>query len=333
MQEDTLNSLPKLFTGWALALTVGSTLAQANECNPAPKDVATLKQIRPQFHTVEGPLASFDPCHPSTKFQKPLFASKPPLMIVVHGGGGVDAAIRNAVEAFRSRGFATLVFDAYEHNGFNQGFRFWGNQATNESRQRMIYKVTLGAYEWAIKRTDIDTTQIYFHGLSNGAAVLANLAGAVSPQHVKGIFAEGATGAGLGFPDKLLVPLRLVFGKLDNYGGTTEDEWIWLRQEPCSVNVADFIHPPGSSQTCSSAANQRLLGQKPIDWYENQKRQGADIDVWFYDNAAHGIFLGPIQRNMITYGTDNRRYAWVGADPAAKNKLLDDIDRYVKSKR
>lgn len=316
----------------AALLSASAVQAQAQDCNPAPKDVAVLKQIRPQFHTVEGPLAGFDPCHASSKFQRPFFASKPPLMIVVHGGGGVDAATRNAVEAFRSKGFATLVFDAYEHNGFNQGVRFWGSQGSNEARQRMIYKVALGAYEWAIKRTDINTSQIYLHGLSNGAAVVANLAGAVSPTHVKGIFAEGLPGMGLGLPDKINVPVRLVFGKLDNYGGAREDEWIWLRQEPCHINVIDFIHPPGNSLTCNQTANPRGLTPKPIDWYEDQKRQGVDIDVWYYDNAAHGIFLGPLQKNTITYGTDNRRYAWVGADPAAKTKLLDDVERHYKAK-
>lgn len=317
----------------ATLFSASAVQAQGQDCNPAPKDVAALKVIMPEFHTVTGELAGFDPCHSSTKFQRPIFSSKPPLMILAHGGGGLDAATRNAADGFRSKGFATLLFDAYEHNGFKQGFMFWGSKATNESRQRMIYKVTLGAYEWALKRTDINTSQIYFHGLSNGAAVVANLAGVVSPAHVKGIFPEGLPGMGLGLPDKLNVPVRLVFGKLDNYGGTREDEWIWLRQEPCLVNVTDFIHPPGNSLICSPMANPRGLTPKPIDWYEDQKRQGADIDIWFYDNAAHGMFLGPLQKNMLTYGANNRRYTWVGGDPSAKTKLLADVEKYQKSKQ
>lgn len=36
---------------------------------------------------------------------------------------------------------------------------------------------------------------------------------------------------------------------------------------------------------------------------------------------------------MNTYGTEMRRYAWVGADPAARKKLLDDIERYYKSRQ
>ncbi len=321
------------FLSGSMALMLLATGVMAQDCKPSAKDVAILKEIRPKFHTVEGPLAEFDPCHASVKFQKPFFSDKPPLMIVVHGGGGLDSATKNAADAFRSKGFATLIFDAYEHNGFYQGMRFWASQATNESRQKMLYKVTWGAYEWAIKRKDIHVNQIYFHGLSNGGIVLANMAGAVSPEHVKGIFAEGAPGMGLGLPDKLMVPLRLVYGKLDNYGGKTEVDWIWIRQDPCFTNTALFMHPKGNAQSCNGALNPSDLTQKPIDWFEGQKKQGADVDVWFYDNAAHGIFLGPVQKNMNTYGVDMRRYAWVGADASAKVKLLDDIERFHKSKQ
>ncbi|MFM1924803.1 MAG: hypothetical protein RIT44_609 [Pseudomonadota bacterium] len=313
-------------------LILGWANAWAQNCNPAPANVATLKEIRPQSFTVEGPLAEFDSCHRSSQFQMPRNNPKPPLMMVLHGGAGLDLATRNAAEGFRSKGFASLVFDAFEHNGFYQGPQFWASKGTNEARQRMIYKVALSAYEWALKRTDIDTSQIYFHGLSNGAAVLFNIAGVVSPNHVKGIFAEGGPSAGLGLPDKLNVPLRLVYGKLDNYAGKTEDDMIWLRQEICLLNVVEFTHPSGNSKTCNAAVNPYGLTQSVFSWYEQQKSQGADIDIWFYDNAAHGMFLGPLKKNMITYGVDLRRFAWVGGDPSAKNKLLDDVDRFRQSK-
>ena len=313
-------------------LIVASSSSHAEPCNPPPKDVATLKPLRPQLHTVQGVLAEFDPCHSSVRLQKPFFSENPPLIILAHGGAGLDNATKNAADAFRGKGFATLVFDAFELNGFYQGPRFWASQATNESRQRMIYKATLGAYEWAIKRNDVNTHAIYFHGLSNGGTVVINIAGAVSPANVKGVFAEGAPGMGLGLPNEIRVPLRLVYGKLDNYGGKTESDWIWTRQEPCSFNVGAFMHPKGSSQTCSAHANNSDLTAKPIDWHEEQKKNGADVEVWFYENAAHGIFVGPLQKNTITYGVDNKRFAWIGADSAARTKLLGDIERLHKDK-
>ena len=317
----------------ALFSSITVTHAFANDCKPAPKDVAVLKEVRPQSFTVEGPLAEFDPCHKSVKLQKNVFGNKQPLMIEVHGGGGVDLSTKNAVDAFRSAGFATLVFDAYELNGFYQGGKFWASKASNEARQRMIYKAALGAYAWAIKNPDIDNSQIYFHGLSNGASVVANLAGAVDPKHVKGVFAEGLPGMGLGLPDKINVPVRMISGRLDNYAGNFEAEWIWLRREPCFLNVTEFIHPPGNSLQCNPITNSYKLTIAPIDWFEDLKSKGADIDVWYYDNAAHGIFLGPLQKNMIVYGTDMKRFAWVGADSSAKSKLVDDIQKFAKSKQ
>lgn len=318
-----------------IALFAATTLtyATADTCNPAPKDVAVLKEVRPQSFTVEGPLADFDPCHKSVKFQKNVFGSKQPLMIEVHGGGGVDSSTKNAVDAFRSAGFATLMFDAYELNGFYQGGKFWASKASNEARQRMIYKAALGAYAWAIQNPEIDQSQIYFHGLSNGASVVANLAGVVDPKHVKGIFAEGLPGMGLGLPDKINVPVRMVAGRLDNYGGNFESEWIWLRRDPCFVNVTAFIHPPGNSLQCNPSTNSYKLTIAPIDWLEELKSKGADIDVWYYENAAHGIFLGALQKNTIVYGTDMKRFAWVGADASAKTKLVEDIQKFAKSKQ
>jgi poly(3-hydroxybutyrate) depolymerase len=319
-----------LFALW-IAMHGMQVLAQT--CNPAPKDVAILKELRPEFFTVEGPLAEFDPCHKSVKLQKNAFGQKQALMIEVHGGGGVDSSTKNAVDAFRSAGFATLVFDAYELNGFYQGFKFWGSKASNEARQRMIYKAALGAYAWAIKNPEIDQSQIYFHGLSNGANVVANLAGAVDPKHVKGIFAEGLPGMGLGLPDKINVPVRMVSGRLDNYGGTHASEWIWLRRELCLLNVSDFIQPPGNSAQCNGLINRHQLTPAPIDWLEDIKSKGADIEVWYYENAAHGIFFGSLQKNTIVYGTDMKRFAWVGADASAKAKLVEDVQKFAKSKQ
>jgi len=64
----------------------------ASDCRPAPKDVAELVQIRPNWHTVRGALAEFDPCHKSVELSRPDAFSgtkregKPPLVIIVHGG-------------------------------------------------------------------------------------------------------------------------------------------------------------------------------------------------------------------------------------------------------
>jgi len=114
-----------LLTGLVLAIAAGPVFA--SKCNPAPKDVAELVQIRENYHTVRGPLADFDPCHASVDLSMPggLFsrrsAEKPPLVILVHGGGGLSNLERNMATALNRKGFATLVYDAYQMNHFYQG--------------------------------------------------------------------------------------------------------------------------------------------------------------------------------------------------------------------
>jgi poly(3-hydroxybutyrate) depolymerase len=260
-------------------------------------------------------------------------AIKPPLVIIAHGGGGLGMLERNLATALQRKDIATLVFDAYHLNGFYQGYPFWGSQATNESRQRMIYKAAKGAYEWALTQSDkIDTRSIYLQGVSNGAAVVANLASVVSPEHVKAVIAEGLPGMGIGLPDTVAVPVKLVFGKLDNYGGKHQEDWMWQRQDLCRVNRAPSAEVPvGNAAQCNGRQNPTNLTEKPIDWMNRLKAQKADIDVWFYDNAAHGIFQGPIDRKMLTYGTDNVTFSWTGSENSAKEKMLADLLKLIQN--
>lgn len=322
-----------------LGLSSGSAWAQA-DCKPAPPDVARLVEVRPGLHRVEGPLAVFNPCHRSVQLSMPgLFADKladkPPLMIIAHGGNGPGAAELEMVRRMNSRGVATLLFDAYEMNGFQyRGTSLFLTGATNESRQRMIFKVTLGAYEWALQQPRIDPTRIFFHGLSNGGSVAMNMAAVVDPAHVRAVFAEGPSPNGIGMPDRLRVPLKLVFGKIDNYGGKTEDDWMYTRADPCSFNIPSPLAAPGTAQRCSLFANPSQLTVSPQAWGEQRKGEGQPVEFWFYDNAAHGLLMGHISREMRTYGTGPtalRRYGWIGASPAAASQFVDDLMRTIKA--
>jgi poly(3-hydroxybutyrate) depolymerase len=181
---------------------------------------------------------------------------------------------------------------------------------------------------------DIDTSRIYFHGLSNGANVVVNIAGAVDPAHVKGIFAEGTMMSGIGVPDKLNVPVRLIFGKQDNYGGKQQDEWRWLLKESCKLNgkTQKFIQPAGSSQRCSWDNSPGSMTESPMEWFEAQKKSDADIDIWWYEDAAHGMFSGVMNRQTRTWGANDTRYAWTGASFAARGQFLNDFKLFVSAK-
>lgn len=320
----------------ALFMCLGS--AQASECRPSPKDVAELVQIRPNYHTVRGPLAEFDPCHESVELVLPgggLFGKKPegspPLVIIVHGGGGLGKLEQSMAQALNRKGYATLVFDAYQMNHFYQGYTLFVTGMTNGARQRMIYKATLGAYQWAIKQASVDTSKIFFHGVSNGGSVVLNMAAAVDAKHVKGVFAEGVTPAGIGMPNTLKVPVRLIYGKLDNYGGKAEDDWMWQRVEECWKNDHELLAPPGTAQVCSHKVNARSNSITPLQWFEQQKAAGANVDIWFYEDAAHGILAGPIDRGIRMYGGTVKRWGWTGASEDAAEKLVSDMEKFISS--
>ena len=68
-----------------------------------------------------------------------------------------------------------------------------------------------------------------------------------------------------------------------------------------------------------------------MEWYEKQKAAGANIDIWFYENAAHGIFAGPMDRKILMYGGTLKRWGWTGASGSAPDKLIADMDRFISS--
>jgi poly(3-hydroxybutyrate) depolymerase len=282
-----------------------------------------LVEVAPSIHTVSGPLPPFDPRHPSVDLRLPGGVTKPPLLILVHGGGGArDQA--NAMALFHAQGVAVLGFDAYRLAGLEREAQFWIRHVTYEARQRMIYAAALGAYRWATTLEGVDTSRIFIHGLSNGADVVANLAAVASPAHIRMVFAEGLAGAGLGLPDRLSIPLRAVFGRLDNYAGSSATDWRWARRVPCRLNMAGFDGPPGNAARCNATLNAFNLTESPEQWVARQRAAGADIDTWFYDDAAHGILAG--QLRFLTVEWPGRTApATIGATEVARQKLLQDM--------
>lgn len=322
-----------------LALVPIAGLAQAN-CRPAPPDVARLVEVRAGFHRVEGPLADFDPCHPSVDLSMPGFLSdrlpgKPPLLIIVHGGNGPGAAEREMARRMNARGVATLLFDAFAMNGFQyRGTPLFLTGVTNESRQRMIFKVSLGAYSWAKRQEGIDVSRMFVHGLSNGGSVAFNMAAVVGADRVRMVFAEGLSPTGIGMPDHVKVPVKLVFGKLDNYGGKREDDWMHTRSDPCGFNRPSPLAAPGTTRFCSGLANPEAMTPSPQAWGEAARGRGQPIEFWFYEEAAHGLLAGPLVKGMRVYGTGpaaQARYGWTGASTEAAARFTEDMIQAIKA--
>ena len=329
----------KLWVAAFFTVTCAATYA-ASDCLPAPSGVAQPVELRPGFHRIDGPLADFNPCHRSVQVSMPGFfadklAEKPPLIIIAHGGGGPGGAEQEMVRRMNSRGVATLLYDAYEMNGFQyRGTPLFLTGSTNESRQRMVFKATLGAYEWAKRQSNIDPSRIFIYGLSNGGSVALNMAAVVEPEHVRAVFAEGPSPNGIGMPDKIKVPLKLVFGKLDNYGGKTEDDWMYTRADPCSFNQASPLAAPGTAQRCSAVVNPSDLTISPQAWGEKLSQEGQPVEFWFYADAAHGLLAGFMDKGVRVYGsgpTAKPRYGWTGATPAAADRFTEDLLNTIKT--
>lgn len=300
-------------------------------CLPQEKGALDLVALRPGFFTVSGQMGGFDPCEGNVKFRIPGGISKPPLMISVHGGGGIHDVLMSD-EAFSKYGMATLTFDAYAMQGLTgRNSLFWARSVTNEARQRMIYATALAAYRWAIKRTDVDTSRIYLFGISNGAAVVANLAGTVDPMHVKGVIAEGITPIGLGLPDEIRVPVQLVFGKLDDYGNSDPKGNRWTLSDDCRLNIQLASVPTGSSRYCNQSTPGRRIPDA-LEWTTAVQKRGGRIEVVYVDDMAHSAYFGPLVRGTATWGNGQTLGASLGATDAARAEffkaMVEFIDRH-----
>ncbi len=311
-----------------LLLTLPS-FVHASECNKAPKGIAVLHQLRPTWFSVRGPLADFDPCHSSVSLSIPSNLIQPPLIILIHGGIGLSKSTQMAAHEFRKMGFATLVFDAFEMNHLGYlGWEFFNTQMTNEARQRMIFKVTRGAFEWAVNQKSIDSKKIYFWGNSNGAAVAVNMAGIPAYSHAKGVVASGLPPVGLGLPNKIFMPIFLAFGESDNYGTDPSKKLnIWNRPGFCRENTSYGNLSARNSLDCNDKANQDASVETVFEWYQRLKIENNDIFFKIYKDAAHDFFSnGPIMGAQVKNGA-LRGYN-TGATQSARLEFLSDLKKF-----
>ncbi|MFM7012719.1 MAG: alpha/beta hydrolase family protein, partial [Betaproteobacteria bacterium] len=203
---------------------------------------------------------------------------------------------------------------------------------SNGGRQRMIYKATLGAYGWAVKSDKVDTSKIFIQGLSNGAAVAINMAGAVDAANVRGVIAEGGPSAGIGFPDDIKVPLLLIYGLADNYGGLQQDDWMHLRAMPCSYNDNYRLAPVGFTQTCNRMSNPTDPMPSPQSWYEVTKAKGGDIRLELIEGGGHGMMFADFTSSSRQLAGGRMFYRSQGASADTRQKLQKLILDFIENK-
>ena len=279
---------------------------EAQETGPGgSRSTPELREVGSRgFFALAGPFAEFDPNHPSVEIWIPSDDKRAPVMVYAHGGAGYREDDRARVEMFRRNGFGTISFDSYEMNGFDD-WQFVTRKITNGGKQNMIWGVFEGAVEYAAKKDDWDNRNIFLYGGSNGGRVALYAGSEIANDHIRGIISEApaATGFTLGDYD---IPTIIPFGKLDNWAGRSETDYVWTRTYPNS---------PVSIE----------------DWVKSLQEKGRPIRFIFYENAGHLLFEGPLEEVTVRRGDAIAFTAYQGAGEGVLEQYEHDVITFVNS--
>ncbi|TMM51446.1 hypothetical protein FEE95_21855 [Maribacter algarum] len=264
---------------------------------------AKLKQVDTRgWYTTLEPFAKFNPSHKSVEIWTPEDENKVPLVIYAHGGAGFREDDRRRVEMLRNNGYATISFDAYEMNDLD--WNFVTRKVTNTGKQNLIWEVFKGAVAYATQNGNWDRRNIFFYGASNGGRTVLYAGNELINKNVRGIISEApaATGYSLG---ELKIPTIILFGKMDNWAGKSDTDFVWTRTYPTS---------PISIES----------------WLNSQRSKGHPIQFIFYENAGHLLFEGPLEKVTVRRGENIAFTAYQGADELVPQKYEQDVTSFIK---
>lgn len=284
------------------ARTAQPVSERVNELNEN-KIIPTLKKVGTRgFYALEGPFADFDANHSSAEIWVPENVSDAPVVVYAHGGAGYREDDRARVEMFRRNGFATLSFDAYEMNGF-EDWRFVTRRILNRGKQDMIWGAFKGAVEFAAEQDGWDTQNIILYGGSNGGRVVLYAGAELDNSNIRAIVSEAPAGSGFTLGD-VKVPTIIPFGALDTWAGRSETDYVWKRTYPNS---------PVSIE----------------DWVNSQQTKKHPVNFIFYENAGHLLFEGPLEKVTVRRGGNIAFTAYQGAADGVLKQYENDVIGFV----
>jgi dienelactone hydrolase len=310
-------------------LLVSPLFAWAKQCEsnyPASAlSQGTKPNIHPGVNFVEPPYAGFDPCNGSVDIK--INDQSDTFVVVLHGSGGLDPATTGVGKRFEKAGFSVLMFDAFKMNKISRDGVFWAASVHAGSTGRMIYFSALASVKWVIKNYSERSKKIIVYGLSTGGTVAAHLAATDGLDRLQIVFAEGLANAGIGLPDQISKPVHVFYGALDNFGGSTEDEFLWKRRSLCLWNSPIYNMPASNTARCNySTWTRGDRGQTVEEWVVEQKNKNADISLKFIDGASHAIFNGRDINSLVRATPSGIKLYWTtGAKPGVADKLFDDL--------
>lgn len=285
--------------------------ARAESTESAIADDATILEATPKlrevgsrgFFVLDGPFAAFDEKHPSVEIWIPDTDEKAPVVVYAHGGAGYREDDRARVEMFRRNGFATISFDSYEMNGFDD-WTFVTRKVANSGKQSMIWGVFRGAVEYASTSDAWDSRNIILYGGSNGGRAVLYAGSQIQNENIRSIISEAPAGSGFALGD-YNIPTIIPFGALDTWAGKSETDFVWKRTYPNS---------PVSIE----------------DWVLAQQAKGRPVEIIFYENAGHLLFEGPLEKVTVKRGDAIAFTAYQGAAEGVLEKYERDVIDFAK---
>lgn len=254
---------------------------------------------------LDGPFAEFDPAHPAVEVWTPDGDENAPVMVYAHGGAGYREDDRARVAMFRRNGFATISFDAYVMNGFDD-WNFVSRRVANIGKQNMIWGVFNGAVDYAATNDDWDNRNIFLYGGSNGARVVLYAGSKIENENIRGIIAEAPAGSGFALGD-YEIPTIILFGALDTWAGKSDTDHVWKRTYPDS---------PISIE----------------DWVNGRQEQGRPVKLILYEKAGHSLFEGPLELVTVRRGDAIAFTAHQGAAEGVLDQYEKDVMSFVTGK-
>jgi dienelactone hydrolase len=257
------------------------------------------------FFALDGPFAEFDRGHPTVEVWTPGGDRKAPVVVYAHGGAGYREDDRARVDMFRRNGFATISFDSYEMNGFDN-WEFVTRRITNGGKQDMIWGVFKGAVEYAQSNGNWDSRNIILYGASNGGRVVLYAGTQIANPNIRAIVSEAPAATGFALGD-LTIPTIIPFGALDNWAGRSETDFVWTRTFPDSPISVD-------------------------QWVRSLQERERPVRFIFYENAGHLLFEGPLKEVTVRRGETIAFTAYEGAGDGVLQQYERDVVSFVNSR-
>jgi dienelactone hydrolase len=273
-----------------------------------PTNLRTVPRVRAVgtrgFFALDGPFAEFDSGHSTVEVWTPEGDRKAPVVVYAHGGAGYREDDRARVAMFRRNGFATISFDSYEMNGFDD-WEFVTRRITNGGKQDMIWGVFKGAVAYAQTNGNWDRRNIILYGASNGGRVVLYAGTQIASPNIRAIVSEAPAASGYVLGD-LTIPTIIPFGALDNWAGQSATDFVWTRTFPDS---------PISIEA----------------WVRAQEQRERPVRFIFYKDAGHLMFEGPLQETTVRRGDTTLFTAYQGAADGVLKRYESDVISFVRS--